>query len=98
MHNTNRSSHVKTEVSFPSIYCSNEVLHFDPGGQEETVELLFTTLPRTLAAKIKQAHSLSLWHYHQKIIIKCGFIMHKEPYLSVYFLMVLCSQGFPLNT
>lgn len=42
MHNTNRSSHVKTEVSFPSIYCSNEVLHFDPGGQEETVELLLS--------------------------------------------------------
>lgn len=35
MHNSNRSSHVKTGRFFSPAYFSNEVLHFDPQGQEK---------------------------------------------------------------
>lgn len=95
MHNSNRSSHVKTGVFFPNIYCSNEVLHFDPRGQEKTVELIVihnspqeccsqnqtSTQPLSLALPSK--NNFKMWLFHAQRALFVSLFPHGSPFSRI---------------
>lgn len=95
MQNSNRSSHVKTAFTLKD-YCSNEVLSFDPQGQEKTSQIScysqLSHLGLLQPNPNKRVASLSGITIQNKLINKnCGFIMHKGAYLPTYFAIVLNS-------